>query len=172
MPSRQTSRCGAGTYCQDEVCVVPPVVGETCNVARGCGDDSWCDPASLVCRSRVSLDVECTATAGCTSEYYCRSVAGTCEPIGVEGDACPSGDECAPDLVCLTAGFCRDRIAENGPCDPQASRCVDGTICDETAGRCLSYDTGQATGASCVADAECASFDCVDGICVTSCEGF
>ena len=163
--------CVDGTYCKEEVCAIWPVVGETCDLTHGCGDGTWCDPASLVCTAQVGLDEECAATAACTSDYYCRSVAGTCEPVGIEGDACPSGDVCGPDLVCLTAGFCRDRIAAGEPCDPLSSLCVVGAVCDETARRCSTYDSGQSTGASCVADVECASFDCEGGICVTSCEG-
>jgi hypothetical protein len=73
------------------------------------------------------------------------------------GDACESAADCMSGLC--EQGFCTRECEEMGDC-------IDGFICDETAGACLPVPVGH----ECLANIDCDGGICEEGICTRICD--
>ncbi|MBI2897160.1 MAG: trypsin-like serine protease [Deltaproteobacteria bacterium] len=109
-------------------------------------------------------------------EEECDGIDNDCddfpdEGCRTEGEVCIDDRSCADGLVCEPVGPGSLCVP---PCEPFASGgCAAGSYCDATGpgeGRCLPGVPGSAAaGASCAADADCASMTCAGDACRTPC---
>ena len=178
--------CSASTdclsgFCVDGVCCETACAG-TCNAcasAKTGAANGLCRPVT----AGSDPDNECAADTqtSCGLDGVCDG-AGACRKW-INGTACSSetcsGSTDTPARTCDGTGTCR--AATNVSCGNYVcgatscktsclsnADCSTSTFCS-SAGHCVSPQTN---GASCTAGSQCASGDCVDGVCCeTTCAG-
>ncbi|MBK7402551.1 MAG: hypothetical protein IPJ34_41560 [Myxococcales bacterium] len=140
-----TATCVAPQVCDTKGtgCVGTLAIGEACSTGAVCATGK-CHPTGKC--------AECTADPDCASVEFCDPVSLKCVPRAGVGDSCSTSASCPSGLSC-TEGVCCEK-----------ADCGAGKSCALTKkGRCMK--TG---GTPCVADPECDSSHCVDGVC---CDG-
>ncbi|MBI2388402.1 MAG: hypothetical protein HYV09_02185, partial [Deltaproteobacteria bacterium] len=190
-----STQCASGScangYCCNTACSggcdVCNVTPGTCTVlAKGvtgvsCGA-YFCDGVSGECPTACAIDTDCA------SGYYCAA-GGICQARRSQGLSCntASGGDCsvAGCRQCNTGLTCKDGYCCNGTCDGSCRTCAatPGT-CTTVAGKddpdtCSGTMTCSSTanclkqnGQTCSAATDCASGNCVDGVCCnTACAG-
>ncbi len=162
---KQGQGCSLGTQCATGNCVD----GACCNVSA-CATCRNCAVGGGTCSITVSSAKDDTANV-CNGNNICNG-SGTClKDLGV---GCGGGAECATgncvDGVCCNVSACptcRNCGAGTGTCsvvvtngnDNSATSCNGNNTCNGT-GTCL-----KALGQGCGGGGECASGNCVDGVC-------
>ncbi|MBI2395501.1 MAG: hypothetical protein HYV09_38395, partial [Deltaproteobacteria bacterium] len=191
------AECASGScadgYCCNTACSggcdVCNVTPGTCTVlAKGATGSSptcgpyFCDGASGACPQTCAADADCAATHFCAAGGIClvRRLAGKTCNTDAGGDCNVTGcHECAPTLTCKD-GYCC-----NGPCGGSCRTCAKtpGTCTDvrgdDDLDTCTGTNTCSATGSclakngeACTLATQCASGNCVDGVCCeTACSG-
>jgi hypothetical protein len=142
----------------------------------------FCDRSSNLCTPKVASLAACDSgrSSQCPDGHYCQS--SQCVPLLAAGANCAglADDACGPNAFCrVQAGIhtCTATPQENDACDPNTGlvcpagtglHCIDfhtGLVCPSATGvkcvlgHCLSEHT-RPPGASCSADADCASGYC------------
>jgi len=189
------SQCASG-FCADGFCCNAACDGgcDVCNAtpgtctvlakgASGAGCGSYfCDGAAGKCPT------SCAADADCTSGFFCAA-GGICQARRLQGGSCNvgSGGDClvAGCRECSGTLSCKDGYCCNGACTGNCQTCAatPGTCTTVSTADDLDTCTGSNTcsssgsclaknGQSCTSAAQCASGNCVDGVCCnTSCAG-
>ena len=77
-------------------------VGQTCHIAKQCGDGLKCMPFRQVChRNSGALEGEaCQAGYGCASGFTCEAGSQVCRGPGKAGDSCHATKPCGSGLSC------------------------------------------------------------------------
>jgi hypothetical protein len=136
--------CELDEECISGACDIP-FCGELC-----------CTGVCLSRRAIRPLDAPCTRDDDCVADAFC-SDAGTCVPLGDEGDLCRSDRQCAFGFGCIgpsefMAGNCRKLGLLGEPCP--YLRCAElGTTCQS--GRCAAVGL---PGAPCASAGDCSPF--------------
>ena len=140
--------------CEENLCVEVAAVN-----GNPCGDDGdFCHEGSCV---------ECTATMGCVSPLFCSDhycISPDCVGCGgVNCLPCEMGDPCTEASECGNLGCVDDACADctnDSHCGDRFC-CLEGEQCG-TEGSC--YEK-RANGVSCTVGTQCATGNCVDGVC-------
>jgi hypothetical protein len=144
--------CAANEACLDSVC---QAYSAACMNGEACEDGWYCDGAA--CRRDVTVGKACNDGSEC-EQGYC--VDGVCCLTACDGECVA----CAGPLTGRPSGECAAIPVGQ---DPQGD-CASARGCNGAAG----CDPGKTLGASCAADVECGSEECVDGVCCESlCDG-
>lgn len=111
-------------------------IGSVCVDNGGCGGGLVCAAGHCQEPGSAGLGGPCWANRDCEDGLYC-TIDGVCGPAGtgIDGDACITGGECAPDQYCDLRGF-------SGTCRPAGSGdvgeacqdrgdCIGGLVCAE-----------------------------------------
>ncbi|MBI2389435.1 MAG: hypothetical protein HYV09_07545 [Deltaproteobacteria bacterium] len=171
--------CAAGYYCGGTTCQPKKANGAACGIAGECTSGN--------CVDAVCCNDACTGTcSSCTAAKKGTGVDGTCGPIldgrNPDGECgattCIAGSLSQP--VCNGTGSCRASVTACAPWACAASGtacattcasdsdCASTAYCDAT-NNCVVKKTN---GAACGERNECASNNCVDGVCCnTACLG-
>lgn len=142
------NECAPGLGCLVDTCGPLPLEGEPCTVDNRCADPLGCDftPNGSVCVTRKLAGDACQNNQVCAAGLHCDFNAGSCAADFGLGAACPLGNECGPQAVCLPDGgsqlacapipglgdICQLDCAPGLVCsvDPSNARCV-APICAE-----------------------------------------
>jgi hypothetical protein len=158
--------CEVGLYCDaaSKTCMPEIAQGQSCSTAQAtCQAGLYCDDSTKICTTIPTQGQACTST--CAWPEHCGSNGVCADPVGV-GGACPTGGECAANLVCDQQTCVALPISKvGGPCQPaQVAVCDTGLIC--TVGTC---EAPKPLGAACtVGKNECAvDLSCISGTCQT-----
>lgn len=134
--------CAVGNWCSAGGCVLQLPRGAACNAANQCSTGSCSD--GRCCDSACSGPCDtCTAAGTCVVTLSGVQGNPSCAPFVCRGAAtCPLS--CATEVDCVSTSFC-----DAGACVPRTP-----------------------TGGPCTLGAQCATFNCVDGVCCDkSCSG-
>lgn len=166
MPCSFDPGCVEGAFCDYNstgTCVALRGLGETCVNGGECATGLACVGGAppRTCKPLPGLGEPCPDLVCGDAGAYCAN-GGTCERIGLEGDACTGGivGECAPAYPCNTStGTCTRAPGVGEPCDYSTYlRCFDaGVVCDETVSLCIEP---RPDGQPCTVDALCQSGHC------------
>jgi len=140
----------------------------------GCGAEA--DAASKSCNSAGCASCEPATSSSSTASSSTGAATNTTPQSGAStgcggqaGCACTRDTDCtgATGLMCAARGACVMARSENQQCNDDPSQCARGTRCMLTKASmatlvCSSLSEG---GATCTADATCASARCVQGAC-------
>jgi hypothetical protein len=173
-PCKSGNECGSG-FCSDGVCCDGACAGtcQACNVADRIGT---CSPLPAGARDslcRQDAPSSCGFDGTCNGSGECRKhpagttcLPGTCSGATlVGGGACDGNGTCAVgamqscgDYTCDAAGkSCRSSCAGNNDC-VAPNVCSAGGVCG----------VWKALGQACGNGSECASSNCVDGVCCST----
>lgn len=191
--------CGSGGVCDPMLvgglCLTPCSSGAECRDGyqcwRGgcrpaCTLDADCGDGTARCVGGQCTGPECSTDPECGPGRVCTG--GTCTTPGVDaglpdgGGTVPDGEACTSDAACVS-GLCLP-AARGGICTrpcTDASSCFDAvtfvSACapiERSGGTetvCVPFDpAGEAGGAACSSDAECASGLCAEGLCSEACD--
>ncbi|GMU59228.1 MAG: hypothetical protein AMXMBFR34_09910 [Myxococcaceae bacterium] len=163
--------CGAHTDCQSGLCTAGKCASASCSDTNHNGDETGVDCGGPTCPLRCPTGQGCRVGNDCL-DYVCDADAGVCLPPsctdfarnGTESDedcggGCPR--RCTMGQRCLTGTDCTSGLCLGSLCAADPS-CVDGiknqgevdVDCGGSCSRC-------ATGQSCNAPGDCASFVCL-----------
>jgi hypothetical protein len=171
--------CASG-HCTDGVCC-STACNEGCKTCAAAGSEGTCTARvvgaqprdATTCKetaaSTCGFDGTCDGAGGCrrhVSGTICK--AGTCDGAAVTGAfACDGAGRCRPGPTTICAPYSCD--TNTGACFnacSQSNQCVSGQ-------QCVSASCGKKMkGATCTANADCASGFCADGVCCNvACQG-
>jgi len=148
--------CAGGFYCTPaKICQAQKDNAQSCNLVTDCAVAGCRECKSGFCVDGVCCNAACDgacdtcsgATKG-TCALLGRGATGspTCAPFTCSGSSAGCGTTCASDLDCTTNAYCRT----------SDSKC----------------QTKLALGGACASNSECATGNCVDGVCCdTACSG-
>ncbi len=175
------THCKSG-FCADGVCCDKACTGacEACTAAsKGSGVDGACAPVAADTDPKDACPMgtgACTADGACDGAGACRSFAkaGTpCGPTTCAGDVV-SGIVCRGDSATCVASAsiaCSPYACDGTACKASCARdadCASDAFCTASGACARRAEAGTACGAA----RECASGNCVDGVCCnTSCAG-
>ncbi|MBM4360228.1 MAG: hypothetical protein FJ096_19145, partial [Deltaproteobacteria bacterium] len=132
----------------------------------------------------------CKTHGDCTADRYCDATTNRCLVDKKVGEPCAEGAQCpgtycvdgiccdsACDTTCTTCRLARGAPKE-GACSPMTGSSEDPGACDASggcaSGPCACDGSGKcrsANGVACTSGTECASGNCVEGVCCdTSCD--
>jgi hypothetical protein len=181
-------------WCDDAgtgLCQALGGVGAPCDF-EGCAEDLWCDQPSAAagtCREHSTSGGPCRFDSDCVEGFWCQAVgveSSQCTALSAAGGPCDGSNSCREGLGC-NASSC---VALPGPgeaCLPgdycaEGSECQDlicaelrfpgepcGTpdaICSRAVCRSSVCELAAELGEACSVGDDCASNDCVGGICV------
>ncbi|HET6148241.1 MAG TPA: kelch repeat-containing protein [Polyangia bacterium] len=171
------AECGSG-FCADGVCCDGACTA-TCQACNLPGLVGRCAPVPAGA-------TDTSATTACATPQYCNGAGGCAAGSRSNGVRCGQGGDCA-------SGHCSDGVCCDGPCTGACRTCnlpgIEGTCAllppgstDATGtppacaapsycaqgGACVTGTGRKANGATCTADSECGSSNCVDGVCCES----
>lgn len=167
-----------------------PHVGESCLIESRC-IDSYCDDTTNLCTSYLADGAACMLNLQCASNScvgdvchprahtgeacgqdvasclligdHCSDTTMTCTPVGLDGDACTSDEDCSTIYDCdTTTGTCV-LLPQLGESCAETQDCLDRSICDPTTMLCTAP---RADGQTCEFDEDCDSRHC-DGTTAT-----
>lgn len=176
--------CTAGSYfaCLDGWCdPIAHLCRPSSNLGGPCAESGDC--ASGYCSGATAVaDGTCTSLPGhglpCgapPSTYSCASpgdycnlpqgqTSGTCQSLPGAGQPCASG-ACAEGLYCTGTLLCQPLPGDGQPCSVPGMLCQSPYVC-RASGSCGPSLPGNAP---CAQSQECASGECVGGLCTTPC---
>lgn len=156
------SECVAGARCESSVCVPLRGEGETCSWGDECAFGLGC--INQMC-AVPDYNGEACSESSCAMVGELCGFHGVCEPSGRLGYPCAQDSHCGTNYVCGSNSRCTPAPRVGEPCRNTLRRCFDaGAFCDSSTDVCT---LPEPDGASCWQSNECASYQCVDGICVT-----
>jgi hypothetical protein len=167
-----TIPCADGLWCNNEMCVAAPTVGDACGQEGqpDCEAGSYCDTVTNVCAAYGGRGDDCTPDSPCQSGLYCRSYHGTCTARPAAFEECDSRTVCRLGHECVPQQTCEALAAEGESCD-DSDDCAEGLYCQADWSICLALNAELAPGATCRVNEECRSGSCVDHVCVAACIG-
>ncbi len=170
-PNTSQANCAIHLWC-DNVGTGPGVCHEPSAASGPCNDGFYACQDGLHCVGYVPFGADGTL--------------GSCQPPGASGSECSGDDDCEPGLACVLTE-CRAPGAEGADCNGNSGCaaglvCVDqkcasarypGDACDGTRctySRCVdgTCEYHLKVGETCVADLDCSTGHCVDGLCYDS----
>ncbi len=172
------SQCITTAYCSGSTCLPKKAHGQTCGSAQEC--------VSNVCVGGICCSGPCGTCQACR-QTITGQPNGTCAnvPNGLDpyeqcvGNSCTAG--IVTEQVCNGAGACigKPKSCAPYPCNAAGTGCNQSCSTDAECGggttmycEALSCAPKKAAGATCVAARECASDNCVEGVCCdTACSG-
>lgn len=171
--------CPTNQLCEQNACVDEACVGVVCPKGRACqggfcvtacksgffaADAGSCEPqkspgaacaTAFECLSGSCTDGVCCSTA-CTGPCQACDATGACLLFAAGTDDTPCGS-----FACSGSGTCLTSCTGDSQC-VNGARCVDGGVCADV----------KSPGETCNDGIECASGNCVDGVCCdTACAG-
>lgn len=180
-PTRQTCICTSDDACEGEL-KCQPITGlcvddvPGCKADADCGEGSWCDEASRVCRALRAFCEPCEVDDECGGEARCLGL-GEGVPVGFCGTPCDASGGCAnpkthcEDGQCVPNTTCEDIT----PCNPDTFQTCDSgddctagadQICDPSIGQCVARISGCSFGQVCNAQTSSCEPVCTgDGDC-------
>lgn len=148
--------CSVDAECQDGLACHPRKKQCICTSDEGCPDGLSCAPITGLCVDGVP---GCGADSDCGDGSFCDEASRVCRAIRAFCDPCSIDEECGAGNKCVKAdgvpvGFCGAACGDGGACDNPKTRCADGqcvpvTTCEDVQ-PCVP-DTLQ----TCDADADC-----------------
>ncbi len=161
--------CDGELSCQMGACVADRAIGQSCRTDAECAPGSLCvgdlnSPIGAgVCDKASAVGDACDDY--CYGTHYCdvRQIGqnGTCEELPGRGAPCfRSLGRCAGiELLCSERDMCEPLPALGEDCTTtcQAGRFCSSELDDSDEGSCVALG---ATGAACMRDGNCASYDC------------
>jgi hypothetical protein len=166
------------------VCVAPACNGsmqtETrCDASGNCNMSNNVDCTPYHCNGPMCR-TNCTMDSHCVSTHFCHNPGpiGMCITKIVAGGPCSASSNCMAPLTCLdgvcctssSCPQCRNCAMGSGLCDVQVMNGSDntGTTCSGTVTCGPAAICGLQLGQNCASPANCASNNCVDGVCCSS----
>ncbi len=165
-----TGECDPSTSaCSNNTCVAYVGQGQSCASAP-CSTGLQCDMTTKVCQPYPTKGQTCTLQ--CANPYRC--IGGTCADAVQQGGACPTGIECANNLMCDPQSHTcvQPTLAALGqPCgfvNTQYVQCQTGLKCS-TGGQPNTCFQPKSAGQACtVGNGECQTYlYCINGTCQT-----
>jgi len=137
-----------------EHCAIPGTLpgGEPCSDDSQCAGGR-CDASPCgVCGSWLEAGQPCAVGAlPCRRGTRCWVETGECKPLGSDGDACRTREDCIPTLTCV-GGTCSPRAELDEPCSTNSDCDSANTLtCDPVTRRCVRA-TAAAVGEPCGED--------------------
>jgi hypothetical protein len=168
----------AGTKRLGEACNGLGFGADECAPGLKCGPFSMCiEPTCLAWRAPGAEGELChdgTHARACAEGLVCdRGVTDCCRPPYEEGEACGGAYVCAEGLSCFdptqedsSDATCVRPVAEGEPCF-NGRGCAEGLTCRTVADQFLGVCAPPlAEGSACLAPLDCASENCLGGLCV------
>ena len=131
-------------------------IGEDCLSGQSCVSGAHCDFDMGTCVADLSEGASCAGDNECASSLDC--IASTCQAPPGEGEACLDF-QCASPYACdVDTGTCQPLRHENEPCNPTASICSLGLVCNPDSNTCT---LPGGVGSAC--DYDLLGFNCGEG---------
>jgi Stigma-specific protein, Stig1 len=145
--------CGSADTCCTGLCIDTAIDHDNCGV---CG--AACVKAGDVCVSSMCCAPGSAVCSGaCTDTAMDVDNCGACGQACATGDVCTNGNCCAGGLTYCTNG-CTNSATDGTNCGQCGRVCAVGSLCQ--GGACP-----LANGSPCTTAGECATNNCIDGIC-------
>ncbi|MDP9000011.1 MAG: hypothetical protein M3O46_07860, partial [Myxococcota bacterium] len=153
----QTSKAAPANCGTAGVCVAKATGSQTMGVAMGARCSGTCSASGSKCVTNFG------ASGGtCRVSDGLACIAGTCQTLRKQGDACSGEFDCADPLTCLS-NACAPRLGPGSPCSLSSGY----NTCDVGYGCVASVCTSlKPNGQQCTLSDECLENRCVAGQCV------
>jgi uncharacterized protein (TIGR03382 family) len=166
-----SGQCASGEVCTAAsggcgACVPSALFGSPHGVGEECTNDASCRSGHCLVRDGISECVTPCNGSSCSAGFVCQSTNCVLDRSQGAGGVCDQPSDCVNPLICAHVG-------SRGWCTPSAcsgNSCPPGTACtDIGGGQMLCTPTLALPGETCASNAECASGDCFQNACATTC---
>ncbi|MFO0683979.1 MAG: S1 family peptidase [Sandaracinus sp.] len=164
-------QCASGEVCSASdgacgACIPAAIYPAPHGLGEECTDDASCRSGHCVDRGGIrECATPCDALGHCSAGLVCQGIDCQLDRSQAAGGACLTQADC-PDGICIAIGA--DHVCS--PADCTSTPCPSGFECTALGSAHVCTPMLALDGATCDADAACASGECFAGTCASACE--